>query len=285
MRVMVIVKASPSSEAGILPSKQLMSEMGNFNEQLLRAGIMKSGDGLKPSSTGVRVQFSGTNRVVLDGPFAETKELIAGFWIWEVESMGEAIEWVKRCPNPMPDDSEIEIRPFFETSDFVEIDPSGEIAEHEQMLDNIMATQSSEINPYLFFSGRCEEALEFYRQNLGAEILMTMRYNECPDPVPEGMLQEGFENKIMHCTFKVGRTIMMASDGCDDRSNFDGFRLALNVASASDAHRIFDTLAEGGSVDMPLTQTFWSPLFGMVTDRFKVGWMISIADQQKSSDP
>jgi hypothetical protein len=118
MRVMVIIKATPESEAGQMPSMELIAAMGKFNEELVNAGIMQSGDGLKPSSQGVRVKFSGKDRTVVDGPFAETKELIAGFWIWQVQSMDEAIEWVRRCPNPMTSESDVEIRPFFEAADF-----------------------------------------------------------------------------------------------------------------------------------------------------------------------
>jgi hypothetical protein len=118
MRVMVIVKATKDSESGELPDPKLLEEMGNFNEELVKAGIMLAGEGLHPSSKGVRVKFSGPNRVVTDGPFPETKELIAGFWLWKVKSLDEAIEWVKRCPNPMPGESEIEIRPIFEAEDF-----------------------------------------------------------------------------------------------------------------------------------------------------------------------
>lgn len=118
MRVMVIVKATRESEAGEMPSEELLTAMGNFNEELVKAGIMLAGEGLHPSSRGKRVRFSGTKRSVIDGPFAETKELIAGFWLWQVKSMEEAVEWVKRCPNPMPTESEIEIRPVFEAEDF-----------------------------------------------------------------------------------------------------------------------------------------------------------------------
>ena len=118
MRVMVIVKADRNSEAGVMPSEQLLTEMGAYNEELVKAGIMLAGDGLHPSSRGKRVLFSGSKRTVTDGPFAETKELIAGFWIWQVKSMDEAVEWVKRCPNPMNEDSIIEIRPIFEAEDF-----------------------------------------------------------------------------------------------------------------------------------------------------------------------
>lgn len=120
MRVMVIVKASKGSEAGEMPSEQLLTEMGSYNEELVKAGIMLAGDGLHPSSKGARVRFSGKDRSVVDGPFAETKELIAGYWMWKVNSMQEAIDWVKRCPNPMMEDSEIEIRPVFELEDFGE---------------------------------------------------------------------------------------------------------------------------------------------------------------------
>lgn len=118
MRCMVIVKASKDSEAGVMPSEKLLLEMNKYNEELIKAGVMLAGEGLHPSSKGARVKFSGTKRTVSDGPFAETKELIAGFWLWQVKSLEEAIEWVKRCPNPHNDESEIEIRQVFELDDF-----------------------------------------------------------------------------------------------------------------------------------------------------------------------
>lgn len=118
MRVMVIVKATKDSEAGVMPSQELLTEMGKFNEELVKAGIMLAGEGLHPTSKAARVRFSGTKRTVIDGPFSETKELIAGYWIWQVQSMAEAIDWVKRCPNPHSSDSDIEIRPIFAAEDF-----------------------------------------------------------------------------------------------------------------------------------------------------------------------
>jgi hypothetical protein len=118
MKFMILVKATKDSESGALPDEKLLTEMGKYNEELVKAGIMLAGEGLHPSSKGARVQFSGTKRTVMDGPFAETKELVAGFWLWQVKSKEEAIEWVKRCPNPMPGDSEIEIRQIFEPEDF-----------------------------------------------------------------------------------------------------------------------------------------------------------------------
>lgn len=120
MKFMVIVKATKDSEAGIMPSEQLLAEMTKYNEELSKGGIMLAGDGLQPSSKGARVKFSGTQRTVTDGPFTETKELMAGYWIWQCKSKEEAIEWVKKCPNPMPGESEIEIRPIFEPDDFGE---------------------------------------------------------------------------------------------------------------------------------------------------------------------
>lgn len=115
---MVMLKATADSEAGVMPSRELLEAMGKFNEELVQAGVMLAGDGLRPSSHGARVAFDGAQRRVIDGPFAETRELVAGFWLWQVRSLDEAIEWVKRCPNPMPGPSEIEIRPLFEAEDF-----------------------------------------------------------------------------------------------------------------------------------------------------------------------
>jgi hypothetical protein len=133
MRLMVIVKASKESEAGVLPSQQLLAEMGKFNEELVKAGVLLAGEGLQASSKGKRVRFSGKNRTLIDGPFAETKELIAGFWLWQVRSMEEAIEWAKRCPNPHEEECEIEIRPVFEAADFgPELTP--ELREQEERL-------------------------------------------------------------------------------------------------------------------------------------------------------
>jgi hypothetical protein len=132
MRVMVLVKASPDSEAGVMPSEQLLTEMGRFNEALVKAGVMLAGEGLHPSAKGKRIRFSGTARTVIDGPFTESKELIAGFWLWQVKSMEEAVEWTKRCPNPMNGESEIEIRPVFELDDFGELTP--ELREQEERL-------------------------------------------------------------------------------------------------------------------------------------------------------
>jgi hypothetical protein len=142
MRFMVMVKATKESEAGVMPSEQLLAEMGKFNEELIKAGIMLAGEGLQSSSKGARVRFSGNKRTVIDGPFAETKELVAGFWLWKCQSLQEAIEWVKRCPNPMPgQDAEIEIRQVFEAEDFgTEFTP--ELRDQEERLRAQIGTKS-----------------------------------------------------------------------------------------------------------------------------------------------
>jgi hypothetical protein len=142
MKVMVLVKATKDSEAGVMPSTEMLTAMGQYNEELVKAGIMLAGEGLHPSAQGARVRFSGTKRTVMDGPFAETKELIAGFWMWQVKSMEEAIEWVKRCPNPMLTDSEIEIRRVFEAEDFgAELTP--ELREKEERLAAELAAKNA----------------------------------------------------------------------------------------------------------------------------------------------
>ena len=141
MKLMVIVKATKDSESGQLPSPELLAAMGKYNEELVKAGIMQAGEGLKPSSAGKRVRFSGKSRTVVDGPFAETKELIAGFWIWQVKSMDEAVEWAKKCPNPMPGDSDLELRPMFSAEDFAPVDPTGEERAREERLRKSIENQ------------------------------------------------------------------------------------------------------------------------------------------------
>jgi PhnB protein len=133
------------------------------------------------------------------------------------------------------------------------------------------------VKPYLFFDGHCEEAVQFYRNALGAEIKLLMRYKESPDPHPPGMVPPGFENKVMHATFRIGDSEVMAADDCQGHPNFQGFSLSLTVPTEAEADRLFKALSGGGQVKMPLTKTFFSPKFGMLTDRFGVGWMVHVA--------
>ncbi|HOY23505.1 MAG TPA: VOC family protein [Cellvibrio sp.] len=135
------------------------------------------------------------------------------------------------------------------------------------------------IEPYLFFSGRCEEALAFYSTVLGAEVSYMMRYSDSPEAIPPGMLAPGFEDKIMHATFTIAGNTLMASDSSEENTSFNGFKLSLSLPTQAETERVFNLLAEGGCIEMPLAKTFWSPSFGMLTDRFGLGWMVSVEDQ------
>lgn len=293
MRFMLQVRADRRTEAGVLPSKELIAAMGRFNEAMIKAGVMLAADGLHPSSKGVRVSFGGDKRTVIDGPFPEPKELIAGFWMIEVTSKQEAIEWAKRVPF---EDGVIEIRQVFEASDFpAEILPAeaaareqawregrqnraappaiasdGRYERHPQPLGETMQVQ-----PYLFFDGRCEEAVEFYRKTLGAEVQMLMRFKDSPEPHQHA---PGTDDKVMHAALRIGDTTVLASDGrCLGQPNFQGFGLSLTVPDDAAAERLFAALAEGGQVQMPLGKTFFSSSFGMAADRFGVSWMVYVA--------
>ena len=136
------------------------------------------------------------------------------------------------------------------------------------------------IEPYLFFGGRCEEALAFYQAAIGAKVNMVMLYNQSPTPPPAGILPPGFESKVMHASFTIGQSIIMASDGCEVDTKFNGFRLSLAVTTAAEADRVFAALSDGGTIQMPLAKTFWSPLFGMLTDRFGLGWMVTVEAEE-----
>lgn len=136
---------------------------------------------------------------------------------------------------------------------------------------------STQIEPYLFFGGRCDEALEFYSQAIGAEVLMKMRYSENPEPLPPGMIPPGWENKVMHASIRIGSSIVMASDGCETGTGFSGFSLSLSVATEAEVDRLHAALSQGGKVTMPPTKTFWSQRFGMLEDKFGVGWMVTVA--------
>lgn len=142
-------------------------------------------------------------------------------------------------------------------------------------------TKQAVVQPYLFFNGKCEEAVEFYKKALGAEVQLMMRYKESPEPPKPGMLPPGFESKIMHTSFRVGETVVMASDGCStENPKFEGFSLSVSVPTEADADRVFTALSKDGQVRMPLSKTFWSPRFGMVQDRFGIGWMVSVLSGQ-----
>jgi uncharacterized glyoxalase superfamily protein PhnB len=268
MKFMILVKATADSEAGVMPTQELLTAMGAYNEALVKAGIMQAGEGLHPSSKGARVRFSGNERTVVDGPFAETKELVAGFWMWKVKSRAEAIEWVKRCPNPMLTDSEIEIRQVFEAEDFgAEFTP--ELREQEDRL-------RAQINavppvppvrgaiPYLTIKG-ASDAIGFYQKVFGAEVVVRL---DAPDGTP------------MHVEMKVGPAHFMLTE---ERPQFGALGPLTIGGSASTATLYFPdvdpvfaaAVAAGAKSGMPLMDQFWGDRTGSITDPFGHQWMLS----------
>jgi PhnB protein len=282
MRFMMIVKASKDSEAGIMPGEELIAAMTKYNEELVKAGVLLDLSGLQPSSKGARIKFSRGKTIVTDGPFAETKELIAGYWLIQVKSKEEAIEWARRIPAPHGggQEAEVELRQVFELDDFGSCAAVDRARELEKGLAKTKpkGPAHAQIQPYLFFDGRCEEALDFYRRTLGAQVTGLMRFKDNPESCERGRIPPGAENKVLHASVTIGDTTVLASDGqCSGRPSFQGFSLSFTAHDAADAEQRFTALAEGGQVQLPLGKTFFAERFGMVADRFGVPWMIYVA--------
>ncbi|MFO0903659.1 MAG: YciI family protein [Pirellulales bacterium] len=228
--------------------------------ELAEQGKFIAASPLHPVTSATSIRVRDGKRLVTDGPFAETTEQLGGYYILDVENLDEAIAVASRLPPAKK--GTVEIRPIYQLPDSI--------------LQGATHMPKS-LQPYLFYGGRCEEALEFYKRGLGATVTMMMTFRESPAPPPPGMLAPGFEDKIMHASVQIGETQFMASDGCDAGKGFEGFRLALQFADETAARKAFDALAQGGKIDMPLTPTFWSPCYGMVTDPFGLGWMVMVS--------
>jgi uncharacterized glyoxalase superfamily protein PhnB len=287
MRFMVMIKANADTEAGAMPSEQLLAEMGRFNEELVKAGVMLAGEGLHASSKGARVTFSGKKRSVVDGPFAETKELIAGYWIWQVRSKEEAIEWVKRCPNPLEGESEIEIRQLFEAEDFGE-QFTPELREQEERLRAQIASQAAAggakpkvepvpaargATPYLVIKG-ATDALAYYQRTFGAELLFRM-------DTPDG--------KLMHAEMTVGPARFMLTEEQPQYGALSPLTLGGSSSTAilhvPDVDATFARATSSGStVTMPLADQFWGDRSGAITDPFGHKWMIATHIEDPSPD-
>jgi uncharacterized glyoxalase superfamily protein PhnB len=275
MRVIVFVKADHNTEAGVLPSEQLLTEMGRYNEALVQAGIMKGGDGLHPSAKGVRVLFSGPNRRVIDGPFAETKELVAGFWIWEVRSMDEAIEWAKRCPNPTGEESVLEIRPVFEADDFGEAFTPELRAQEERLRaqieqDNAAGGRLEPVppprgaTPYLIVRG-APDAIAFYQQVFGATVRLRL---DAPD------------GSVMHAELAVGVAAFMLSEEQPQWNSLSPLAIGGSASSTlvyvPDVDAVVErAVAAGAKVTMPVADQFWGDRSGHIVDPFGHQWFVS----------
>jgi len=283
MRFMVLIKADKDSEAGVMPSEELLAEMGRFNEELVKAGVMLAGEGLHPSSKGARVRFKGKERTVVDGPFAETKELIAGFWIWQVKDKAEAIEWVKRCPNPMLGESEIELRQVFEAEDFgAEFTP--ELREQEDRLRAQIADQqakpavagvppSTGATPYLVVKGAAD-AISWYQRIFGAQLAIKM---DAPD------------GSVMHSELTVGPArFMLTEERLEHGSRSPktlGGSATTQIVYVPDADAVYNAaLAAGATAGMPMGDQFWGDRSGSLTDPFGHQWFISTHKEDPSPE-
>lgn len=272
MRFMIMIKADKNSEAGVMPDTQLLAAMGRFNEELVKAGVMQAGEGLQPSSKGARVRFQGRERSVIDGPFPGDQGLIAGFWIWKLNSLDEAIAWVKRCPNPMVESSEIEIRQVFEAEDFgAEFTP--ELREQEERLRAQIESTKAAVNPvppatgstpYLVIKN-AKDAIAWYQKVFGAQVVMQM---DAPD------------GKIMHAELKVGSAQFMLTEERPEHQALSPLTLGGSSTSAllyvPDTDAIVNqAVASGSRITMPVADQFWGDRSGHLIDPFGHQWFIS----------
>jgi PhnB protein len=257
VRFMMMVKATKDSEAGMPSNPKLMAAVEKLGEEANKAGLMVSSGGLLPSSQGARIRVSGGKTSVIDGPFAETKELVGGFAIFDLKSKEQAIEMGTHFMQVHADtlgpsyEGELEIRPIFGGS----------------------SNGAKELNSYLHFKGQCEEAFKFYEKCLAGKIDSMFRYEGTP--AAEQVSPE-WRSKIVHAHMTVGHQVLMGMDAPPERFHQpQGFNLNIAVKSAADGKRIFDALADGGNVVMPFGTTFWAAGFGMLDDRFGIPWMIN----------
>src|SRR5262245_2338437 len=260
MRVMVIVKATKNSEAGVMPTEKLLSDMGKFNEKLVEAGVMIAGEGLHPSSKGKRVHFSGGKKTIVDGPFAETKELVAGFWIWEVKSMDEALEWARRCPDPMPgEESDLEIRPVFEAEDFgAEYTPELRAQDDRVRVEMEQQGVRGKILPFFWYAKEAEEAARFYASIFPRSRVdrVTALQSESPSGPPGSV-------KVVDFTL-FGQPFQAMTAGPHHEFN-DAISMVVLCDDQAELDRYWKALLEGGGKPQAC---------GWLIDRFGVRWQI-----------
>ncbi|EMR13873.1 phnB-like protein [Methylophaga lonarensis MPL] len=268
MKFIIIRKADANTEAGMPPSNEQLSQMADYNIELANAGMFISGDGLKPSQLGAKIQIRNGQPIVTDGPFTETKEVIAGFTMITANSRAEALDWAQRWPEQ---DVDLELRQVYELSDFA---PGSGLSKHQQLADRLQK-QPASTSSYLLFDGNCREAFAFYADVLGGEIVMQMTAAE--SPMADEMPTE-FADKILHVSLQVGSWLLMGSDcppGMYEKPQ--GFHVQIGFNDVSQGEQTFKKLAEGGEIIMPFAETFWAERFGMLRDRFGTPWMLNCA--------
>lgn len=274
MKVMILIKADEKYETGTLPDTSLLAQMVKFNEELAKAGILLEGEGLHPSSKGKRIIFDNGKTTVLEGPFSGINQLIAGYWLWKVKSMNEAVEWVKRIPNPAGGYSEVEIRPIFEEKDFGETF-TPELKEQEEKIRDRIHLKT---NPYLNFNGNAEEAFNFYKSVFGGEFTDINRYKDMPSSMEQ--VPENEKEKIMHIALPIGSdTVLMGSDITENMNQSltmgNNVYIMLQPENKDNAEKLYRRLSEGGKIEMPLEKVFWGSYFASFSDRFGVQWLIN----------
>ncbi|GGX47111.1 YciI family protein [Saccharospirillum salsuginis] len=270
MRFMILRKADDQTEAGVMPGEALIEAMANYNDRLINAGAMVTGEGLKPTREAVRITFKNGEPVVTDGPFAETKELLAGYTLIDVASREEAIEWARQWP---PEDGDgnatIELRPVYGLEDF-EPGPAMDHITHQFEREQRQPTSGA---IHLSFDGNCSEAFDFYAECLGGQILDRFLHGETPagEEVPDN-----WQDKVLHTTLSIGKLTLMGADAPPGYyQSPQGFNVQLDIDDPDKAKSTFERLAEGGEVFMPFEETFWARGFGMARDRFGIPWMIN----------
>lgn len=280
MKFMLIRRADEDTEAGKLPSEDMLQTMSDYNQRMARAGVFVTGEGLRPSRDGCRIDFHNGRPEVHRGPFATPDELVAGFSIIETDSLEEAIEWACQWPTLDRDgNTRLELRRFYELEDF---QPGPALESHRQLGERL-ARQPDQLNTHLVFNGQCREALGFYADVLGGEVEAMLPFAGTPaaDEVPES-----FRDRIIHGAVNIrGRRLMGADMTGECYTRPAGTRIQLEYDDIASAERVFNQLAEGGTVDMPFAETFWAERFGMLTDRYGIGWMINSGTKDGDCGP
>lgn len=273
VKYMLMRKADEQTEEGILPPEELLQAMAHYNERMARAGVLVDGDGLRPSREGCRITFQDGEPLVTDGPFAETKELLAGYTVLEAESLDEAIAWAKQWPRE-DGNVTLELRRYFALEDF----EPGAGVEHHRALGRL----PTEMNVHLTFPGNCREAMAFYAEITGGHVEAMITFGETPAAADT---PAHWHDRIIHASLNLrGRRLMGADMTGECYQAPQGSAVHLEYEEVTQAEEIFARLSDGGTIIMPFEETFWARGFGMVTDRFGVPWMISAGTDKCESE-